>query len=241
MNEANQIGVQTKLFGFIAEKAQSNRFSVILNKTLNIREDDLYFTVSNMRKSQLSGAAISAEYQKEVLDILDGRSDAVSRCGYCDTIRIVEGKLHGEIASADALMRFLKERGVKKVAVIGGGALARSLALAAEEMQLHFYHEYVEALMEMSGAIGAAVDVNRCAEGMQVDLSGYDAVVDAGRMAHLEMVSALAPLNVDLKPKDAPSALRTRCNELGTAYAGYEELLPYLTQTTYDIWMHQGE
>ena len=249
MNEANQIGVTTKLFGFIAEKAQSNRFSVTLNKTfkangddamiipMNIREDDLYFTVANMRNSQLSGAAIGAEYQKEVLEILDTQSELVEKSGYCDTVIVNEGKLHGDITSAKAVLACLKAEGAKKVAVIGGGALAKSIALAAEDMELHFYHEYVEALMEMSEAVGKEVDINRLTEGVETGLSGYDAVIDACRMDSFAMITALPTLCIDLKAKDAVSALRVRCNELGAPYTGYEELLPYLTQSAYDLWM----
>jgi shikimate 5-dehydrogenase len=250
MNQSNQISAKTKLFGFIAEKAQSDRFSVMLNKMfkangddammipMNIREDDLYFTVSNMRKSQILGAAIGVEYQKEVVEILDSRSDLVAACGYCDTVSVKNGTLHGDVRSADALMAYLKTQRAKRVAVIGGGALAKSLALCNDGMELAFYHEYVEALMEMSEAIGITdLEINRCAEGMAVDLSGYDAVIDACRMADLGMITALPAIAIDLKAKDAPSALRTRCLELETAYTGYEELLPCLTQSAYDILM----
>jgi shikimate 5-dehydrogenase len=250
MNQSNQIGANTKLFGFIAEKAQSDRFSVMLNKMfkanrddammipMNIREDDLYFTVSNMRKSQLMGAAIGVEYQKAVVEILDSRSDLVVKCGFCDTISVKNGMLHGDVRSADALMAYLKERGAGRVAVIGAGALAKSLILCNDGMKLEFYHEHVEALMEMSEAIGIGdLEINRCAEGMEVDFSGYDAVIDACRMPDLGMITALPAIAIDLKAKDAPSPLRTRCRELETAYAGYEELLPCLTQSAYDILM----
>lgn len=250
MNESNQISASTKLFGFIAEKAQSNRFSVTLNKMfkangddamiipMNIREDDLYFTVSNMRNSQLSGAAIGVEYQKAVVEILDTQSDLVARCGYCDTVTVENGKLHGDICSAGAVMACLEERGAGRVAVIGAGALAKSLALSNRGMALEFYHEYVEALMEMSEAVGIPdLEINRCAEGMAVDLGGYDAVIDACRMPSLGMVTALPAIAIDLRSKDAASPLRIRCRELQTAYMGYEELLPYLTQSAYDILM----
>ena len=251
MNEANKIGPTTKLFGFIAEKAQSNRFSVTLNKIfkahgddammipMNIREDDLFFTVSNMRASQLKGAIFGVEYQKEVVEILDTASTLVEQCGYCDAVSVVDGKLHGDIIAADALIAFLSEKGAKRVAVIGGGALARSLALSAEGVELHFYHEYVEALMEMGEAIGRDLDINRCAEGMEVDLGGYDAVVDACRMPSLDMITAMPHLAVDLREKGVSSPLRQRCKELETTYAGYEELLEYLTQSAYDLWMKQ--
>ncbi len=249
MNEKNQIGTATKLFGFIAEKAQSNRFSVTLNKRfkaqgddammipMNIREDDLYFTVSNMRSSQLKGVVIGVEYQKRVVEILDEQSEAVQKAGFCDTIAIESGKLRGEVRCAEAVLACLKAEGAKRVAVIGGGALSRALALGNDTLELHFFHEEVEALMKMSQVLGREVDVNRLAAGMAVDLGGYDALVDACRMEHLEMITALPTLNVDLRTDDTPSPLRERCRELGMPYTGYEAMLPYLTQSTYDFWM----
>jgi len=254
MNESNSIGAATKLFGFIAEKAQSNRFSTTLNKMfkargddamiipMNIREDDLYYTVANMRKSQLMGAAIGVEYQKTVLELLDESDALVETCGFCDTIRIEEGRLCGRIAAAEAVCTFLRANGAKQVAVIGGGSLAKALALSAGELELHFFHESVEALMEMGRVIGRDdLDINRCAEGMAVDMGGFDAVVDACRMEHLQMITALPKLAVDLRAADAPSPLRDRARTQGIEYAGYEELLAYLTQAAYDIWMRTKE
>ena len=58
MNESNQISKQTTLFGYIGEHAGVSRFSTLINKKfkengddvmmipMNIRGDDLYFTVS---------------------------------------------------------------------------------------------------------------------------------------------------------------------------------------------------
>ena len=63
MNEANQITQTTRLYGFIAEAAQQNRFAVTLNKRfksagddammipMNIRPDDLHYTVANMKRN----------------------------------------------------------------------------------------------------------------------------------------------------------------------------------------------
>ena len=86
MNNDNKISKETKLFGYIGEYAGVSRFSALINKLfkknsddvmmipMNIREDDLYFTVSNMKKSHLNGAVISNEYVDKVVDILDEKS-----------------------------------------------------------------------------------------------------------------------------------------------------------------------
>jgi len=118
MNLDNSISVETKLFGFIAENAHSNRFSVSVNKLfkannvnamvipMNIRPDDLVFTISQMRYSKLNGAMIASEYQEEVLALLDEGNDAVKESGYCDFIRIANGKLLGELITPRALEKF---------------------------------------------------------------------------------------------------------------------------------------
>jgi len=118
MNNDNSITVETKLFGFIAEEAHSNRFSVTVNKLfkasgsnsmvipMNIRPDDVAFTISQMRSSKLNGALISSEYQEEAFGLLDDMSNLVQKNGYCDFIRIENGKLFGELIAPAALEKF---------------------------------------------------------------------------------------------------------------------------------------
>ncbi|MDO9208688.1 MAG: hypothetical protein Q7T91_10610 [Sulfuricurvum sp.] len=118
MNNDNSITVETKLFGFIAEEAHSNRFSVTVNKLfkasganamvipMNIRPDDVVFTISQMRSSKLNGALISSEYQEEAFGLLDDMSSLVQESGYCDFIRIDNGKLIGELIAPTALEKF---------------------------------------------------------------------------------------------------------------------------------------
>lgn len=118
MNNDNAITVETKLFGFIAEEAHSNRFSVTVNKLfkangvdamvipMNIRPDDVAFTISQMRSSKLNGALISSEYQEEAFGLLDDMSSLAQESGYCDFIRIENGKLIGELIAPSALEKF---------------------------------------------------------------------------------------------------------------------------------------
>jgi shikimate 5-dehydrogenase len=252
MNEANQIGVATNLYGFIAVEAQQNRFAVTLNRLfkaggddamiipMNIREDDFYFTLSNMKRSQVKGAVLGAEYQKEVLDLLDEPSSLVQQCGFCDIVTVINERLQGDIIAVEAVMKLLAEQQAKKVAVIGSGALAKSIALRSDGMELSFFHEHIESLLTMAKEIAlSGIDINRCAEGMAVDLGGFDAVIDASRAQTLSMVTALPKLCIDLKEDSAVSALRQRCNELQADYAGYERMLPYLTQSAYELWQYK--
>jgi shikimate 5-dehydrogenase len=107
MNKDNVISKQTKLFGLIGEKAGTNRLFVMINNLIkenkvdamiipmNIREDDFYFTVANMKKSQVDGAYIDAEFQKSVLDLLDFRDEMVEVYAKCDFVVRENGNLKG--------------------------------------------------------------------------------------------------------------------------------------------------
>lgn len=118
MNNDNSITVETKLYGFIAENAHSNRTSVTVNKLykadminammipMNIRPDDVAFTISQMRSSKLNGALIGAEYQEEALGLVDRATQKALDQGYCDFIEIMNGELQGDLIMADALEKY---------------------------------------------------------------------------------------------------------------------------------------
>jgi shikimate 5-dehydrogenase len=118
MNNDNAITVATKLYGYIAENAHSNRFSVTLNKLykengadammipMNIRPDDVAFTISQMRSSKLNGAVIASEYQEEAFGLVDEASDVARENGYCDCILIRDGRLIGDLIMTRALERY---------------------------------------------------------------------------------------------------------------------------------------
>ncbi|OHD82927.1 MAG: hypothetical protein A3D90_05565 [Sulfuricurvum sp. RIFCSPHIGHO2_02_FULL_43_9] len=118
MNNDNTITVATKLYGYIAENAHSSRFSVTLNKIykesgcdammipMNIRPDDVAFTISQMRSSKLNGAVIASEYQEEALGLVDEASATAQENGYCDCIMIREGRLIGDLIMTRALERY---------------------------------------------------------------------------------------------------------------------------------------
>lgn len=118
MNNDNSITAATKLYGYIAENAHSSRFSVTLNKLykengmdammipMNIRADDVTFTISQMRSSKLNGAMIASEYQVEAFGLLDQASSTAQELGYCDCIMIEEGRLIGDVITPRALERY---------------------------------------------------------------------------------------------------------------------------------------
>lgn len=118
MNNDNAITVETKLYGYIAQEAHSSRFSATLNKLfkenginammipMNIREDDVTFTISQMRSSKLSGAMIASEYQEEAFALLDRMSAMAKESGYCDCIFIENQELIGDLIAPKALEKY---------------------------------------------------------------------------------------------------------------------------------------
>lgn len=98
MNDNDSIKTQTKLFGLIAEHASPNRLFVMLNKEIkengadammipmNIREDDFYFTLLNMKKSHVNGAYIAPEYQESAVELLDEADEFVQVYNKCDFV-----------------------------------------------------------------------------------------------------------------------------------------------------------
>jgi len=131
MNADNVISKETKLFGLIGEKAGTSHLFSMINRLIksesadamiipmNIREDDFYFTVSNMKKSHVSGAYIEKEFQEMVLDLLDFKDEIVEVYNRCDFILKEGEKLKGflleknDVSSQEELSKIIFERIVK--------------------------------------------------------------------------------------------------------------------------------
>ena len=131
MNANDEIKQQTKLYGLIAEHASPNRLFVMLNKLIksqnvdammipmNIREDDFYFTLSNMKKSHVNGAYIAQEYQENAVELLDEADEFVQVYNKCDFVvrdgeRLIgtylekNGALAGEALAQEIYEQFIK-------------------------------------------------------------------------------------------------------------------------------------
>lgn len=118
MNNDNSITNETILYGFISEEAHANRFCAIINKLfksnninamaipMNIRPDDLVYTISQMRHSKLSGAVIGSDYQENVYELLDEKSDEVINQGLCDFVKIENSRLVGDFVINKALHQY---------------------------------------------------------------------------------------------------------------------------------------
>lgn len=246
MNNGNEISHHTKLYGFIGEYAAQSSMSATLNKLfkaqnrdammipMNIREDDFYFTVVNMKKSHVNGALISNEYVKNVVDIVDEASEAVKRSGMCDILIRDEQRLIGDVFGMRALVVFLKDKGVKKVALIGVGSRAKAFSFFANGFDVSYFYDDLEKLMSFTKEMGVLnADINRMAGGMDIDLSVYDAVVDFSDFDTLDMATKLSNINVDMKQKKEFSVLKVRANEIGASYIGFDDMLNELSSAVF--------
>jgi len=246
MNNANEISHQTKLFGYIGEEAGVSRFSAVINKMfkannddtmmipMNIREDDLYFTVSNMKKSHVNGAVISNEYVDKVVDILDDASSMVKRSGMCDIIFKEGEALRGDIFSTRVLTEHLKDLLVSKVAIIGTNHHAKAFSFLACGFNVSYFDENLESLMAFTQEVDLSdADLNRISKDMSVDFSAFDVLLDFSSMSSLSMINKLAKFNFDMKNSKEFSALKQRANELDAAYTSYDEIIDKLCDRAY--------
>lgn len=255
MNAANEITHQTKLYGFIGVDAGVSLVSSKLNKIfkaeqkdammipLNIREDDYHFTVANMKNSHVNGALISKEFSTSSLEVLDSMSEVVEKSSYYDFVLREDKKLYADVVLVRSLVDYLSSSRLKKVALLGVTKQAKAFGLLARDLlDLSYFSDNLEDLMSFSTSLGCKqADLNRLADGMSVDLSGFDAVVDMSEFSSLDMISSLAKQNFDLLPKKMLSPLKIRSNELGESYFGFEEQLELLSKTIYEYLMSKNE
>jgi hypothetical protein len=246
MNNDNQISKETKLFGYIGEHAGVSRFSAISNKLykadgydammipMNIREDDLYFTVANMKKSHVNGAVISSEYVSEVLEIVDDASSIAKRSGMCDIIFRKGETLEGDVFSIRVLTELLKDMRIRKVALIGVNHYAKAFSFLACGFEVSYFNDNLEELMAFTDELELkGADINRIADGMDVDLSSYDAVLDFSDFQNLSMIDKLSEFSFDMKNTKQFSPLKQRAKELDKKYISYDDMLEDLAQAVY--------
>lgn len=254
MNDANEIDTQSLLFGFLAEYAQQNRFSVTLNRyfkeegnnamciPMNIRPDDIFFTVAGLREAKLNGVAIGSEYVEGVVEQLQHQSDEVKACGFCDTIIVKDGELYGEVAAGRTIAKALSENGAEKLAILGSGKLAKSIVLHLKESgvkEVTFFNDRIESCLELIQAHdneleGIKTDIDRVLENQEIDLSAFDSFINASPSApKLSKINKETVL-IDLKNK---SNLGDYASVYGAKFLDNEEYSKVLARVNYNIWM----
>jgi len=248
MNDKDELKNSSKAFGYIGEYAGVSRFCAVVNKIfkeketdammfpMNIREDDLYFTISNMKKSKLDGAVISNEYVTDVVDILDEASSMVKRSGMCDIIFKEGESLRGDIFSTRVLTEHLKDIFVSKVAIIGTSHHAKAFSFLSCGFNVSYFNENLEELMEFTQEVDLSdADINRIAKDMSLDLSSFDAVLDFSNMTSLSMIEKLPKFNFDMKNDKEFSILKQRANELNAEYISSDDIIDKMCARAYMV------
>jgi hypothetical protein len=246
MNDKDELKNSSKAWGYIGEYAGVSRFSAVINKKfkeqsidamlfpMNIREDDLFFTVSNMKKSKVDGAVISNEYVTNVVDILDTSSSMVQRSGMCDIIFKEGETLRGDIFGTRVLTEHLKDMGLTKIAIIGTNHHAKAFSFLACGFEMSFYNENLEELMAFTQEVElSSADINRIAVGMELDFSSFDAVLDFSTLENFSMIEKLSNFNFDMKNSKEFSPLKKRCDELNVVYTSYDDLVEKFCDRAY--------
>ncbi len=250
MNNSDEIKLDTKAYGFLAENAQQNRFSTVMNTMfkssainamiipMNIREDDFYFTVSGLRSAKLQGVVIAPEYRHNVLELCDFKSTDVQECGFCDILTVKESKLHGDIFIGKALCILVKEKNMNSLALYGSGALAKSILLhvkTANVKKLTLFNDRVESCMELINSLsseleGIEVDIERASSDVVADFSLYDMAINVANQEELFSKIVSAKVMIDLAKRGSPFS---QCKS--SEYLGYDDILPYLNREAYNI------
>ncbi len=246
MNNDDQLKKSSKAYGFIGEYAGVSRLSAVLNKKfkansqdamiipLNIREDDLYFTVSNMKQSKLDGAIISNEYVTQVVEILDDTSSMVKLSGMCDIIFKKGETLRGDIFCTRVLTEYLKDIYASKIAIIGTNHHAKAFSFLACGFNVSYFNDNLEELMEFTKEVEIHdADLNRISSDMQVDFSSFDAILDFSDMDSLSMITNLPKFNFDMKNDKQFSPLKQRANELEANYTSYDDIVEKFADRAY--------
>jgi shikimate 5-dehydrogenase len=248
MNNSNEISRQTRLFGYIGENAGVSRFSAVINKMfkangddvmmipMNIREDDLYFTVANMKKSHVNGAVISNEYVNDIIEILDESSDMVKKTGMCDIVFKEGEKLRGAVFTSRVLTEYLKDIRASKIAVIGVNPHAKAFSFLSCGFNVSYFNENLEELMKLTEEVELKdADLNRIASSMSLDFSDFDALLDFSDFNSLEMIEKFPLLSLDMKNTKEFSALKKRAGELNSKYISYDDMIDKLTAQAYKL------
>ena len=161
---AKVIEKDTKLFGLLADSASTLKKAKIVSECfleqnidaayipMNIREDDIYFTIAGLKNSKINAVNLGSEYVKGAYEQMDSLSDEAKFCGFVDTISIKDEKLHGYVTAGEAYANILKEKDSKKIIILGSGSLAKSILMHIKDTNVKdivLLHDRIESAMKM--------------------------------------------------------------------------------------------
>jgi len=246
MNAENSISNETKLYGLISENAQQNRLFVFINRLIkkagsngmiipmNIRPDDFYFTLSNMKKSHVNGAWIDRQYQKDTLDIIDSKDKMVEISGLCDFVTREAETLHGTYLLPNSIKSFVKEHKAEKIAIIGAEGMAEAIVCVLKDKQLALFDPEIERILNISQNQGIEVDINRLTNENEIDLKSYDLVINTLDIDVFKGITKLSPICLDLRD-DRDDALHIMASlDNDVEYFDYTSLLETISENLFN-------
>ncbi len=193
----------SRLIALYGVNAQSSPYLEILNTTfrtlevsgyavgLNIKPEDFPYMARGMPDSKVSMALYEPEYQEVVVPMLDCTENCIRNSGICDGAYAQEGKLCGKCFYPSAFELMMACEGVNlegsRVLLLGAGTIASALlplfgvmGAATIAVADTVVERAAEVLEKNSLSLAAAeCDILWFENGMEVDVSKYDMIVNA--------------------------------------------------------------
>ncbi|WP_456402181.1 hypothetical protein [Hydrogenimonas sp.] len=194
---------ESRLIALYGVNAQSSPFLALLNETfrslelsgyaigLNINPEDFPYMVRGMAQSKVQMALYEPEYQEVVVPLLDLSDGCIRRSGICDGAYVEESKLCGKCFYPAAFELLLACEGVSlegsRILLLGAGTIAATLlplmgVLGVKKIDVAdpVVERAAEILEKNSvSLVSVECDILRFQNGMEVDVSKYDMIVNA--------------------------------------------------------------
>lgn len=139
------MGYQEKLVGVIGDPVDDNPTVVIMQAafdaaklpfrylTMQVKEGDLKAAIEGIKALNFTGIGVTMPFKKEVIQYLDGVSEAAGIMNAVNCIYYKDGKFFGENTDGKGFMESLKRGGAdtsgKKAVLLGAGGVARAIAV----------------------------------------------------------------------------------------------------------------
>jgi 3-dehydroquinate dehydratase/shikimate dehydrogenase len=263
----------TQVYGIIAGDTSYSMSPYIHNaafKTAGLNAVFIPFQVSDLdafmtrmvqqktREVELNfcGFSVTNPHKRSVISYLDETDDAAKKIGAVNTVKIVDGKLHGYNTDAEGFIKPLKEKfpdlNAARVAVVGAGGAARACvyALLKENAAVTVYARDREKAREL---VDSFEPDNKLltADGYQpsANFSSFDIVVNTtplGTQGHLlgESVATADQLKgvrlvYDLTYNPAETQLLREANAASADTLGGFDMLLCQAAKQFEIWTGQ--
>lgn len=134
-----ELNPQTKIYALLGnplDKSPSHRthnaiFEMLKQNAVYLKipllSEELIPFFSTMRALPFHGFSVTMPHKQAVLPLLDTLTPRAKAAGAVNTIRVSNGKLHGDNTDGIAAVELLKEQG-KKILLLGAGGAARAIA-----------------------------------------------------------------------------------------------------------------